>query len=387
MNDLEILRFERIEEVPAQVWADLSHSRSLFTSRGWSLTLRSSNDRVPVEFWAVRDAGGCLLGIPVHIYPEAPARYTYDVWSLHRRDLVPAAGSDHRSRPHVLIGTRNGQHNGFVSSGRPCDGAAGKLLTAIADAHRSSVVGMLYLDRELMRALTAELPDWDGYFVDAAGELAVPAAGSGIGSFLSTVADSRARGRIRAELRGVEDDPVDRIEDAAAIERLAPVLAPLLANLHRRHGQPADEASMASYIRATAHSGLQPQLFLTGGTTRPKAFSLAVQDENLMSVRVTGFDYESLGERPKEYPRLLMYEPLLYAMRSGVGVIDLGTGALFAKLLRGARAVPLYSLVRLPDGLPVERVPGGDRARLADISATIPKLSAESISHWAVDHD
>ncbi|MEV7020605.1 hypothetical protein [Kitasatospora sp. NPDC093558] len=388
MHHPEIQRFTQIEEVPESVWRDLSEPSSLFTTRDWSLTLRRSNPAVPVEFWAARDSAGWLLGIPVHIYPEAPGRSTYDVWSLHRHDLQPAAGSKHRGRRHVLIGTRNGQRNGFLRSARRPDPAlAGQLLQAITDEYRTSVVSMLYLDRALLDEVRGQLPHWHAGFVDAAAELRVPDDGTGADSFAETVPDNRARGRIRAELRTIADEaPAIRIDTVSEIEALAPILAPLLVKLNQRHGQPADEAGMAAYIRASANSGLQPQLFLTGSLTEPKAFSLSVQDSHLMSVRVVGLDDERVGNRATDYPRVLAYEPLVYAMRTGIRAVDLGVGALYAKMLRGAQAVPLYSLVRLPDDLGVTVTTGGDRMRLADLRASSPKLPEETLLSWAVDH-
>ncbi|MEU8998345.1 hypothetical protein AB0952_24355 [Streptomyces caniferus] len=387
MNHHEILRFTQIEEVPDSVWCDLTNPGSLFTTRDWSLTLRRSNQTVPVEFWAIRDRSGCLLGIPVHVYPEAPARSTYDVWSLHRHDFEPTSGSMHRSRRHVLIGTRNGQRNGFLHSRRPHDPKlVGSLLQAIAEEHRTSVVSMLYLDRTLLETVRDQLDGWHAGFSDAAAELRVPTGETGIDSFLDTVPDSRTRGRIRAELRAVADEPpAVRIEDVNEIEALAPTLAPLLVKLNQRHGQPADEASMAAYIRASANSGLRPQLIITGGLTEPKAFSLSVRDSHLMSVRAVGLDDERLGNRAKDYPRVLVHEPLAYAMRSGIQAVDLGVGALYAKMLRGATAVPLYSLVRIPHDLGVTVVPGGDRKRLDELHVASPKLSDTTLREWAVD--
>ncbi|WP_217247087.1 hypothetical protein [Streptomyces sp. AC602_WCS936] len=388
MDHTEILRFARIEEVPEDVWRDLSEPSSLFTARAWSLTLRRSNPTVPVEFWAARNSEGWLLGIPVHIYPEAPGRSTYDVWALHRQDLEPAADSNHRSRPHVLIGTRNGQRNGFLRSTRQLDPKlTGRLLSAIAAEHHTSVVSMLYLDRALLHEVRGQLGNWHAGFIGAAAELQVPAGETDVDAFTRTVRDGRARGRIRAELRSIADEePAIRIESVSEIEALAPRLAPLLVKLNRRHGQPADEASMSAYICASANSGLQPQLFLTGSLAEPRAFSLSVQDSHLMSVRVVGLDDDRLGSRATDYPRVLVYEPLAYAMRAGAQAVDLGVGALYAKMLRGAQAVPLYSLVRLPDSLGATVTAGGDRMRLADLRAESPKLSEETLLGWAVDH-
>ncbi|MFF4815464.1 hypothetical protein ACFY2K_12865 [Kitasatospora sp. NPDC001309] len=396
MHHPDIVRFPQIEEVPESVWHDLRESSSLFTGRDWSLTLRRSNPDVPVEFWAARDSTGWLLGVPVHVYPQAPGRSTYDVWSLHRDDVVPAPGSEHRARRHVLIGTRNGQRNGFLRSVRPQDPAlAGRLVQAIADEHRTSVVGMLYLDHALLAEVRGQLADrladrhegWHAGFIDAAAELRVPADATDLDAFLDTVPDNHRRRRIRAELRSIAaEEPAERIDSVGEIEELAPVLAPLLVKVNQRHGQPSDEASMASYIRAGANSGLQPQLFLTGTRTEPRAFSLSVQDDRLMSVRVGGHDADRLGNRALDYPRVVFYEPLAYAMRAGLKAIDLGVGALYTKMLRGAHTVPLYSLVRIPDDLPATVTTDGDRTRLAGLRAGNPKLSEETLLGWAVDH-
>ncbi|MFJ9847174.1 hypothetical protein ACIRYZ_43475 [Kitasatospora sp. NPDC101155] len=382
------MRFPQIEEVPESLWYDLRESNSLFTGRDWSLTLRRSNPAVPVEFWAARDSAGWLLGLPVHVYPQAPGRSTYDVWSLHRDDVEPAPDSEHRARRHVLIGTRNGQRNGFLRSARPQDPAlAGRLVQAIAEEYRTSVVGMLYLDRALLDEVRSQLVDWHAGFIDAAAELRVPAGETDLDAFLGTVSDNHRRRRIRAELRSIAaEEPAERIDSVSEIEELAPVLAPLLVKVNQRHGQPSDEASMASYIRASANSGLQPQLFLTGTRTEPRAFSLSVQDDRLMSVRVGGHDADRLGNRALDYPRVVFYEPLAYAMRVGLKAIDLGVGALYTKMLRGAHTVPLYSLVRIPDDLPTTITADGDRTRLAGLRAGNPKLSEETLLGWAVDH-
>lgn len=386
MSGLAVRRFRRIEDVPDTVWRALSESDSLFTSTPWSLTLRRSNGTVPVEFWAVRDELGYLAGIPVHVYPHAPSRSTYDVWAMHERDFVPVEGTAHRDRPHVLVGTRNGQRNGFLrAAGRQVPVATGRLLEAIAAGHQDAVVAMLYLDRVLLTELRPHVPDWTARFVDTAAQLTVPANGSGLDTFIATL-DKRMRYRIRSELGDADAAHVTRVSDPARIAQLAPVLAPLLQNVHRRHAQPADQGALSSYIAASAHSGLRPQLLVTGALDHPTAFSLSVGDDRLLSVRVYGVaDPAPGGRRTTDYPRLAVYEPLRYAMNHAMRAVDLGVGALHAKLLRGAGPVPLYNLVRFPADLRVCHRPGGDRDRLAAIRAASATVSEMDTQSWEID--
>jgi hypothetical protein len=286
----------------------------------------------------------------------------------------------------VLVGTRNGQRNGFLKApGRNDSAACGTLLRAIAAGHPEDVIAMLYLDRSLLRELLPHVPDWTARFVNAAAQIPVPANGAGVDGFIATL-DKRTRYRVRTELADADTHPVTRVSEVRRIEELAPVLAPLLRNVHRRHGQSGDEAALASYIAASANSGLRPQLLVTGATDGPNAFSLSVGDDRLLSVRVYGCTGSMTGgRRSTDYPRLAIYEPLRYATDNAMRAVDLGVGALHAKLLRGAVPVPLYSLIRFPADLPVRHLPGGDRERLAGIRAASPRVSDSDIRRWEID--
>ncbi len=143
---------------------------------------------------------------------------------------------------------------------------------------------------------------------------------------------------------------------------------------------------MESYICAIANSGLKPILLITGEIHRPRAFSLSVREDDLMSIRIFGLDSEQENNRSTDYPRLFLYEPLLISMKLGIKHLEFGVSALYAKMLRGVNAVPLYSLVKLPNNLKVKHIKGGDKMRISNLSKANPKLSRKLVADWEVEN-
>jgi hypothetical protein len=105
-----------------------------------------------------------------------------------------------------------------------------------------------------------------------------------------------------------------------------------------------------------------------------------------MSLRLLGFDYsrQDRRQKPTDYARFTVYEPLRVAVDEGIESVDLGVGTLHAKLLRGAAITPLYGLFALPAGIAVRQRGGGDELRLRRVLDQSSKLHAATVELWRV---
>lgn len=380
---IDVSRFDAYADLPADIRGRLVHNDSLFTSPAWTSALTLSNPSIHVEWWlASYDTG--VSAIPVHVLPGPPSRTTYDVAAVFGGEL-PARGGELSSRTHILIGTRNGQGNGFVRSGDENLPAELALLQRILDFHAQHVIGMLYIDQSLALALRElDRSPHSARLIDAAARITIS---DSLDHTISEIDGRRRRMKIRREMRtAAASEPVTVIETPSQIEELAPILAPLARAVNERHGQTTTDEQMSSYVRSIARSGLQPALFVGGPLARPASFSIAITDAKTLSIRTCGFDYERLGANgPLEYAKVVVYEPARYVDAAAIRVLDLGTGTLHAKTLRGAEVVPLYGAMWLPADFEAVSSRGGEALLMSRLLETTPRLQQVDTAAWGIE--
>lgn len=366
-----VQRFREFETVPDDVWAQLGHADSLYVSRPWITALRHAVPTIPVEFWAIWDDEGWLAGLPVHHYAGPPPSPTYDPWRLHAESFDEAHRETARDRPHVVVGTRNGQFNGALRRGSDVGNEwIPGFCAALRSAYPDAVICWLYAPESLATSVASTSPKSLRMFADFTAQVHVTDGCQDFSDFIA-----KARGSIRRRLTG-DRSGIDRgpglvapITDLSTIADLSPVLGELLANVMRRHGHDADPAGLANYVRALASPELSTELYLIELAGRPIAFSLCVSQGSQMSVRVVGLDHDAVHARPyMDYVNVAFHSPLERGMARGATLIDLGTGTTDTKLFRGADPVPVDTLVLFPDDMAVPEIStDGAQARMREL--------------------
>lgn len=136
--------------------------------------------------------------------------------------------------------------------------------------------------------------------------------------------------------------------------------APLLANVERKYGHRVTERGLERYLHRQLEAlGDRDVVFACRDADGAlAAYALLYRWRRVLQGRMVGFDYARL-RGASEYFILVFWGPVEYAGRHGIWRIDLGVGALTAKVLRGARLYPLWSTFldtrRRPPGLELSR--------------------------------
>ena len=138
-------------------------------------------------------------------------------------------------------------------------------------------------------------------------------------------------------------------------------LAPLLANVQRRYGQPADTAVLADLLEAESAGLAGHSAVFTGEDAGGiVAAFLTYRFGSGLFGRLAGFDYDRLPG-VFEYFNLGVYEPVAYLAEHRLRTLHLGVGSWQAKAFRGATIRPLWTaLVRT--GAPGLRLRRPERA-------------------------
>ena len=125
-------------------------------------------------------------------------------------------------------------------------------------------------------------------------------------------------------------------------------IAPLAGNLKRRHGSDLDDAHWArSFGRYAAELDDASTAYVCREGGDAVAFSLFSEWGDTVYVRACGFDYGRAGSNA-EYFNLCYYLPLRHAIDRGASRLHLGLDAYEAKVSRGAKLDPLWSVVLGP---------------------------------------
>ncbi len=379
MNPL-IDRFLAGTNAAEEALRGLTDADALFVGKEWTDALRTSNPTIAVEWWVARHDGGACA-VPVHTQQGRPSRAPYDATRVFDAELGTSALGGLR---YSLIGTRNGQANGFLRSGERNPMAERALLEAVVRHHEQDVVAMLYVDSSLARLLRELSPrPTASRLIDATAQMTL--TGRSMDDFADHVVGRRRRMKIRQEIRRISNEPPLKVLDnAEQIARLAAKLAPLARAVNERHGQDTTDEKMRNYIGSIADCGLRAVLLLGGVEEAPRSFALGVTDGNILSVRTCGFDYGAIDDGPGEYARCVVYGPMEWALDNGVSRLDLGTGTLHAKTLRGADAEPLYGAVWAPGVDGSDRSASAEDALVRSLLETAPRLDAAEVHAWQI---
>ena len=315
---------------PAEHWNALSGTDSFYLSHDW---LRFAARGTDARYLTV-SAGGDLLGA-LPLYPsadESNVDYRVDHVLGGRLAGLPA-----------LAGSRRGYVNDLLLHPALDPRRAGAALEAVAAAVRAEDAALLYLTTSAAAALMRVDSGLRPLLLSADTSIPVPAGG--FAAYLGGLGSRRAY-TVRKELRIFHEAGYE-----TAVVSLGDVwheAGPLVANVQQRYGHDESAEECRRSLQAQAEAlGRHSVVFTArrGGTL--VALSLCYVWRDTLHARLVGFDYDALcGAR--EYFTLLFYEPLRWAAENGLRHLHLGRESYLAKLLRGARARPLWAVAPMP---------------------------------------
>jgi hypothetical protein len=336
-------RIEERRALAPSTWAPFEATPSLYTSPRWLRVL----EREPAAQTCYLVASD-FTGKPLAVVPTSAWDRTAG-WTPNAYDVAgPARLALNLSRdpeewyPTVLVGTRAGYWNEPL--GWDEDACATAVAAAFGRARRLNTpsAAAMFLTR---RAL--------GY-VPAGNDIVrlLWAAGTRLdvvwGSFDEYVSSLKAhrRAAVKRDLRRFAlSDCSLQVEPLSAIGHDAPRL---LLNVQRKHGREASLESVRDYLAAQIDElDDRSAAFVVRRAGRPIAFALGFVHERQLFMRSVGVDYEEIRD-DRSYFSMAFYAPIRYAVERGLTGIDLGLESYRPKLLRGARAYPLYVAIVPP---------------------------------------
>ncbi len=204
---------------------------------------------------------------------------------------------------------------------------------------------LMYLDAGSVADLTPLLGDGDAILWSGA-DAAIRVGWPSFEAYLSWLPRKR-RKEARREMKkfgaaGFEVS-AERLKDCSG------EIAPLEGNLKRRHGSDLDDAHWARFFaRYATELDDASTVYVCRKEGRAVAFSLFSEWGDTVYVRACGFDYGRVGSHA-EYFNLCYYLPLKRAIDRGASRLHLGLDAYEAKVSRGAKLEPLWSVVLGPE--------------------------------------
>jgi uncharacterized protein len=337
-----------VDRVARAEWNALAAGRTFYVSHEWSCAF--SGDPGGREAVVVaRDENERLVGaLACYATPSARPNPRYDLFELFG---VPLGESDARReawRPQLLGGAIAGYANALLAapSRRPeIVAALVARFRSLAGEWESRVAAIPYLRHDDLSALLPFFEDGAvPLLLDAATRLRVRWR-----TFEEYVAAISARRRsvVQRDFASFDDLGADlTVSPLAGQERR---LAPLLANVDRRHGLRETDEHAESFLRRYGSCGLDRMalVFRADLGDRPLAFALAYHFGDQLALRVVGLDYAA-SSSGAAYFQTLFYAPIRYAIEHEIREIDFGITAYRPKLLRGCDLVPLWGIAVPP---------------------------------------
>ncbi len=376
---------------PAE-WARVARGRGLYLSRPWLLAVEDDAENAnAVSYLLVRRDGVLRAALPFYHRRRPSYDDFYDPIAQFRQPDQPESGW----YPLVLGGTVAAYWNELLldvtAPAEEQDRALRLLLNEFDHERAGGAAGFMFALPDTVRQVAGH---WGArarrMFVGA--QTTIDVAWNSIDDYVTALPKQR-RADVRKELRQFA-----RWEAAKSTYPLAKChdqLIPLIANLQRKYGHEADESVIARQLAdQAAHLDEHSTVLTCEIDGRIVAFTLLYEWENELFLRSAGFDYEAVGRDTAAYFNLACYEPLRYAMERGLDRLHLGMGTYRAKIARGARLTPCWSVVLPADEAPAEvdsALAGAERASLArwearhEVGLDPAELEAALGSPWCAD--
>lgn len=365
-----------LDGVAAEEWDHLiSAHGAVYSSWRWLKMSETPPDGQPTEvcYLLCRDSSQRLVGgLPIYLHRGQP-NSLYDPVRLFPDVFASPAAGDHADlawQPGISGAAQSGYRGDLPVDpcARPTE--RGEVMAALLEAYAelADVAGARaswfpYLSpgdaAEVRNALSA-----GGAMLFTDVEMVIDVAFDDFDAYAESL-PSHQRHNVRRERRLFEAGgaSVTRTTLADAQD----VVAPLYANLLSKHGGQDTRARAARYMaRLVEYFGHDGLVWLCERADRVVGFSLYLPFEQTLFGRFTGFDYEHA--KSLDYFNLTIYEPVCYAVAHGFSRLHLGIKSYEAKLLRGAVASPLWTVVQRSPALAQACYDAADKHNKAKIA-------------------
>jgi predicted N-acyltransferase len=315
---------------PAAHWNALSGTDSFYLSHNWlTFAARGTNVR-----YLTVSAGGDLLGA-LPLYPTAGESN-----DDYRVDHV--LGGRFAGLP-TLAGTRRGYVNELLLHPALDEQRTDVVLEAMVATIHAENAALLYLTTPAAAALMRVDSGLCPLLLSA--DTSIPLPDGGFAAYLGGLGARRAY-TVRKEMRIFHEAGYE-----TAVVSLGDIwqeAAPLVLNVQHRYGHDESIEECRQSLRAQADAlGRHSVVFTARHEGALVALSLGYVWRDTLHARFVGFDYDALRDA-REYFSILFYEPLRWATENGLRQLHLGRESYQAKLLRGARARPMWAVAPTP---------------------------------------
>jgi predicted N-acyltransferase len=321
-----------LADVAAAEWDTLAAPGGLYTSHAWLGSVEREPGAGVEYFLACR--GDRLVGaLPVY---DVDVEYNPFYARSRHLDLLGLDGG------WALAGSRRGYRFELPAA---ADGDADMDALLAAARNRAEARGERGLLFPFVTTRTARRLWEHGAAVALDGaEAAVVTEGASFEGYLQNLSSKR-RIAVRHEFSAFRSAEYEL--DVENLEDCHQEAAPLLGQLQRKYGHEARDEGMREYLAGQVEMlGKYSRVFTARRSGRLVGFSLMYEFGDVLYARAVGFDYAQTG-KAFEYYALCYYLPIEYMHRRGLRVLHLGMETYQAKVARGARLSPLWS-VALP---------------------------------------
>ena len=353
MDGLRIEVAEAIAAIDPAEWATLERGRSFYQSYPW-LAWAEGSCGAEVRYLLAYNRAGALVGaLPAYLLSGADTTWNswYDPLTVLAGDPAGARRRHSAWFPVLLLGGASGYHSDVLVDAT-LDEAHRRLVIdellrgghRLAGACGARSTAMMYAPEKTAVTVADLRPDASTTVLTSAGTR-VAAHWNDFDDYLASFPKRRRQNLQReVNLFGATGHHIVQAKLSDCLE----YVGPLLGNVHRRHGA-ADTDEVTTHYLAPQVPHLDPvsTVFLELDDDGPVGFSLCMEWGRDLVVRVVGFDYARSARFA--YFTLAFYRPLEYAIRRGLGGVQLGPGTYQAKVARGATLNTTWSVVWPPD--------------------------------------
>lgn len=332
------------DEIPESVWADTADHLSVYAGQTWA-RLACDSGRYDCSYVQAvdRSSDRVLAILPVYV-PRGRIGPHYGPEAL----LGPVSSRlGEGQRRWVYLGT----HGGYLTelpfvrdlTERQRADVLSQLL-AVADATRSAhdaAFCMAYAPRRDAQEF-ADAIGGPSTIAFTGGDCYLQVAFSSFEDYLATLGSHR-RGIVVRDMKSFEGSGL-RVEMARLIDVIEDV-APLVAQLDRKYGNPMTDDQALTFVRRNAAAFADESIvFVAREADEIVGCAVFYRHATRLYARFCGFDY-ARTDGSCVYPTLVFYAPLRYAIENGLDGLHLGTTSYPAKLLRGCSLRELWSVI------------------------------------------
>jgi predicted N-acyltransferase len=347
-SNFSVTIVDSIRSISQTEWDQLATQSSFYLSHHWLASVEEDTQSAASYLLLSAGTEGVVAALPIY-RSIGEGSVAYNPYLQFGTSLLPAVERI-AWFPTLLGGSSAGYVNEFLVNYRATlrrqqilQMLAGEFQDRFHLDARSAA--FMYLRDSAMRELPGGLTEAGHVFL-AAGETWLQTPWQSFGGYLSDLPHSR-RYSVRRELEQFRTSgcSVSIVQLADCYDRVGP----LLANVQHQHGHQETATDMVHYLERQARwLNDQSLVFLCFKSGRLIGFSLGYQWQDALYLRAVGLDYE-FARQTSVYFNIAFYLPIRHAIECGLSGIHLGSGSYEAKVLRGARLEPLWSLVVPPE--------------------------------------